>query len=379
MASIANVVILFTDQVKSTELTSGLSTMEAEDLRTTHFSALRNAVSTSEGSEVKSTGDGLMVVFPSATSALDCAVAMQQAFRRHNLRTPQHPLHVRVGISTGDATVEKGDYYGDCAVEAARLCAAAAGGQVLVADVVRSLARRSGHGFVARQEVELKGFPEPVVAWELEVPSLESIGVAVIEDHPLYRQGLMQTIEATPGLDLVASAGSLKEMDTLGFAGVQVVLLDLHLPDGEGADLVSRVTSMGPAVLVVSASEDRQSVVEAIGAGASGYLPKSAAAEEIATATTVVSGGGTYVSPILAAYLLSADREGSSDDRVLTSREREILLLVADGDTDGEIAERLFISIRTVRSHLDRIRDKTGRRRRAELTRLALEQHRDHR
>jgi DNA-binding NarL/FixJ family response regulator len=156
-------------------------------------------------------------------------------------------------------------------------------------------------------------------------------------------------------------------------------LLDLHLPDGEGADLVSTVTSRGPAVLVVSASEDRQSVVEAIGAGASGYLPKSAAADEIATATTVVSGGGTYVSPILAAYLLSADREGSSDERVLTSREREILLLVAEGDTDAEIAERLFISIRTVRSHLDRIRDKTGRRRRAELTRLALEHRRDQR
>ncbi len=313
-----------------------------------------------------------MVVLPSAIAALDCAVGMQQAIERHN-RKAQRPLSIRIGISVGDVTMEDGDYYGECAVEAARLCAAAQGGQVLVADVAKTLARRSANGFTGRVELELKGIPRPFVAWELVVPSDQGIGVAIIEDHPLYRQGLMQTVESTSGLDLIAAAGSLSEMDALGYAGVQVALVDLHLPDGAGAEVVDHVKSRGPTVLVVSASDDRESVVDAIGSGASGYLPKSSSAEEIATATVAVAGGGTYVSPVLAAFLLRTDRDRTSEDAVLTKREREILSLLAEGETDSEIADRLFISIRTVRSHLDRIRDKTGRRRRADLTRLALE------
>lgn len=200
------------------------------------------------------------------------------------------------------------------------------------------------------------------------------IGVAIVEDHPLYRQGLMQTIEAMSGATLLAAVGSIGEMEEFGYDGVDVVLLDLHLPDGVGAQAVSRVKDQGPAVLVVSASDDRQTVIEAIGAGASGYLPKSSLADEISTATIVVAGGGTYVSPVLAAYLLRNERGKHSEYEHLSTREREILSLLAEGETDAEIAEQLFISVRTVHSHLDRIRDKTGRRRRADLTRLALEQ-----
>ncbi len=199
------------------------------------------------------------------------------------------------------------------------------------------------------------------------------IGIAVIEDHPLYRQGLTQIVDAADGFEVVAAVGTLKQMEAAGFAGVDVVLLDLHLPDGSGAGAVTRVRSFGPIVLVVSASDDRQSVVDAIAAGARGYLPKSSAPDEIAFAISSVAGGGMYVSPVLAAFLLRDEQERRSD-HPLTGREREILSLVAEGETDAEIADRLFISIRTVHSHLDRIRDKTGRRRRADLTRFALEQ-----
>jgi DNA-binding NarL/FixJ family response regulator len=366
-------VVLFTDLVGSTELEFRLSRSDADALRHAHFSSLREAIASSGGTEVKSTGDGLMVVFPSASAALDCAVAMQQAIEHHNRRALQ-PLSVRVGMSSGDLTVATNEYFGDSAVEAARLCAAAGGGHILVADVVKTLASRSGHEFITRQELDLKGIPNRVVAWELEIPSVATVGVAVIEDHPVFRQGLMQTIESTPGLDLVASVGTLADMEDVGYAGVQVVVLDLHLPDGSGVEAVSRVKAHGPAVLVVSASDDRQSVVDAIAAGASGYLPKSAAAEEIAKAASLVAGGGSYVSPVLAAFLLGANRDDQPGPTALTKREREILALLAEGETDFEIAERLFISISTVRSHLDRIRDKTGRRRRADLTRLALEE-----
>ncbi len=119
-------------------------------------------------------------------------------------------------------------------------------------------------------------------------------------------------------------------------------------------------------MLVVSASNGRADVLDAIAAGASGYVTKGAEPSEIVTAVGVVARGGTYVSATLAAYLLRAEI-------ALTGREKEILRLVASGETDQAIAEKLTVSVRTVRSHLDRIRDKTGRRRRADLTRLAYE------
>jgi DNA-binding NarL/FixJ family response regulator len=203
------------------------------------------------------------------------------------------------------------------------------------------------------------------------------IGVALIEDHPLYRQGLMHTVEANPRFELVAAAGSIGEMEAHGYVGVHVVLLDLHLPDGTGADAVSRVSAPGRAVLVVSASDDSVSVVDAIGAGASGYLHKSCTAEEIAIAVTAVASGGMYVSPVLAAYLLRDNKDRPSEES-LTPRENEILALLAEGETDADIAKQLFLSIHTVHSHLDRIRDKTGQRRRADLTRYALQRKEDH-
>jgi DNA-binding NarL/FixJ family response regulator len=201
------------------------------------------------------------------------------------------------------------------------------------------------------------------------------IRVAILEDHPLYRQGLTQIVEGSDDFELVASAGSAEEMERMGYQECNVAILDLHLPDCEGSAAVVRVRRQVEAILVVSASDNRTSVVEAIGAGASGYLPKSADAEEISKAIRTVAEGGTYISPVLASYLLGESRLREHNEAFsLTPRESEILSLLAEGETDFDIAEQLFISVRTVRSHLDRIRDKTGRRRRADLTRLAFEQ-----
>jgi DNA-binding NarL/FixJ family response regulator len=127
-------------------------------------------------------------------------------------------------------------------------------------------------------------------------------------------------------------------------------------------------------VLVLSASESPTEVIEAIGAGAAGYLTKSADTDEIIQAIRLVSNGGTYISPILAGHLLhQAQKREERSQLELTPREREILELVAEGETDADIAQRLFISVHTVHSHLDRIREKTGHRRRPDLTRFAIE------
>jgi class 3 adenylate cyclase len=123
--------VLFTDLVGSTEQASRLDPEAADHLRQTHFGLLRGAITTAGGTEVKNLGDGLMVAFTSLSRGLACAVSMQQAIERHNRRVAGEPLSVRIGLSTGEASVEDNDYFGDPVIEASRLCALAEGGQIL--------------------------------------------------------------------------------------------------------------------------------------------------------------------------------------------------------------------------------------------------------
>jgi len=165
-----HIIVLFTDLVGSTELATSLAPEAADELRHGHFSALRQAIAATGGTEVKNLGDGLMVVFPAASAALGCAVAMQQAVHRDNARADR-PLGLRVGLSAGESTKEGEDYFGDPVIEAARLCARAEGGQILASDMVRVTAgRRSPHPFTSLGELELKGLPEAIetleVGWE---------------------------------------------------------------------------------------------------------------------------------------------------------------------------------------------------------------------
>jgi DNA-binding NarL/FixJ family response regulator len=194
------------------------------------------------------------------------------------------------------------------------------------------------------------------------------IAVAIVDDHPVYRQGLALAVEDADGLSLAGEAKSIEDFDRLE-VHPDVVVLDLHLPGIEGAQGVAHMVEGGHRVLVVSAAGTPEDVIDAITAGAAGYLTKEADAGEITRAVRTVAAGDTYVSPTLAAYLLRA--ESTSAEYKLTKREREVLALVAAGETDQDIADQLFIATTTVHSHLDRIRDKTGARRRAELTNLA--------
>ena len=140
MATTENITVLFTDLVGSTELAAAISPGAADDLRRKHFSSLRQAIASSGGSEVKNLGDGLMVVFPVASAALLCAVAMQQVVHRDNADT-ERPLGLRVGVSAGEVTREAEDYFGEPVIEAARLCARANAGQIMISDLVRAQCR----------------------------------------------------------------------------------------------------------------------------------------------------------------------------------------------------------------------------------------------
>jgi DNA-binding NarL/FixJ family response regulator len=199
------------------------------------------------------------------------------------------------------------------------------------------------------------------------------ISVAIVDDHPLFRQGLAMAVEEDEEFALAASAASIEDYDRLGVRP-DIVLLDLHLPGIEGAAGVAHIRAGGPKVIVVSAAGTRDHVVNAIAAGAAGYLTKEADGPGIRQALRTVAGGQAYVSPTLASYLISADKQpGEGREYRLSSRELEVLGLLAAGEKDRDIAQQLTITTATVHSHLERIRDKTGARRRVELARVYLD------
>src|ERR1700722_1989120 len=151
---------LFTDLVNSTATAARLGPEAAEQLRTTHFRLLRGAIAAAGGTEVKNLGDGLMVALSSPSRALACAVGMQQAVEHHN-RSTAEPLAIRIGLAMGEAIEQDDDYFGDPVVEAARLCAAANGGQILATDIVRLVVgRHAAQSFTEIGPLELEGLPQ---------------------------------------------------------------------------------------------------------------------------------------------------------------------------------------------------------------------------
>jgi class 3 adenylate cyclase len=165
------VAVALTDVVGSTELASRLGHGAYEALRREHFQLLRTVLAAHRGTEVKSTGDGLMIAFASAVDAVDCCVAMQQALERSARRATGPTMQARIGLSIGEVTREDGDLYGTAVVEAVRLCAAAESGQVIVSELIRLMVRGYvTHTITSIGARELKGRPEPVPActvhWE---------------------------------------------------------------------------------------------------------------------------------------------------------------------------------------------------------------------
>lgn len=220
MGQVQNVAVLFTDLVGSTALSSSVSPEAADELRRGHFGVLRRAIAEADGTEVKNLGDGLMVVFPTASAAVACAVGMQQATELDN-RDRETPFGLRVGVSAGEVVEDKEeeDFFGDPVIEAARLCARCEAGQILAADVVRLMAgRRNPHRCIPVGELDLKGLPEPIgtvlVAWE-PVASTETA-----ERVPLPRR-----LHGRPAAGLV---GRSVELEALSHASKRAAAGDGH-------------------------------------------------------------------------------------------------------------------------------------------------------
>jgi class 3 adenylate cyclase len=158
--------ILFTDIEGSTALTQKLGDKEARALLREHERHVRRALATHGGSEIKTMGDGFMASFPSATRALECAIAVQRAATEQSKESGIE-LKVRAGLNTGEPIAEEGDLFGTAVILAKRIADEADGGEVLVSDVVRQLVAGRGFTFSDRGSSTLRGFEDPVRLFEL--------------------------------------------------------------------------------------------------------------------------------------------------------------------------------------------------------------------
>jgi len=163
----APLTILFTDVEGSTALTERLGDAKAREVLRNHERIVREALRAHGGAEVKAMGDGFMASFSSATRALECAIAMQRAFATHDDEHPETPIRVRIGLNAGEPIAEEADLFGTAVIMAARIAAQAAGGEILVANVVKELAAGKGFLFADRGEVALRGFEDPVRLYEM--------------------------------------------------------------------------------------------------------------------------------------------------------------------------------------------------------------------
>lgn len=208
--------------------------------------------------------------------------------------------------------------------------------------------------------------------------------VLIVDDHPIWRNGVARDL-AELGFAVVGTAGSGAQAVRIAAAvRPDVVLLDLNLPDLPGAEVTRRLIAANASVrvLVLSASAARQDVLDAVTAGASGYVLKSADLSELADAVRATAAGRSVFTPGLAGLVLGEYRRLSQRDRAgglpkgpaLTSRETEVLRLVAKGLTYPQIAERLVLSPRTVQNHVQNTLTKLQLSNKAQLVRYALEE-----
>ena len=212
-----------------------------------------------------------------------------------------------------------------------------------------------------------------------------SLKVMVVDDHPMWRDGVARDLTEA-GLEVVATASTGTEAITRAKATrPQVVVLDLQIPEPNGVVVTSALVEDDPAVrvLILSASGEQADVLEAVKAGATGYLVKSASRDELLDAVRRVSEGDTVFTPGLAGLVLGEYRRLSDtpaaktddpDAPRLTERETEVLRLVAKGLSYKQIAERLFLSHRTVQNHVQNTLRKLQLHNRVQLVRYAIEQ-----
>lgn len=229
----------------------------------------------------------------------------------------------------------------------------------------------------------------------------DAVAVFLVDDHSMFRTGVRAELTGRPEIRIVGEAGSVGDaVEGIRETGPQVVLLDVHMPDGGGLQVLRRLqdngTDDGPRFLGLSVSDDPTDVISLIRGGARGYVTKNISGQELVDSILRVHSGDAVFSPRLAGYVLDAFTAGPAEEprtdslpepsdsaepsplpddadqsvlSTLTPREKEVLRLLARGYTYREMAERLFISMKTVETHVSNVLRKTQQTNRHSLSR----------
>jgi two-component system, NarL family, response regulator NreC len=212
---------------------------------------------------------------------------------------------------------------------------------------------------------------------------MSKIRLVLVDDHAVVRSGLRMLLEAQLDIDIeiVGEAETgVAALERVRALRPDLVLMDIQMPDMNGIEATRRIKEMAPAtaVLALTMHEDDQYFFEMLKAGASGYVPKRAAPDELMTAIRTVSRGDVFLYPSLATRLVQdyLRRPAAAGEvalyNSLTAREQEVLVLIAQGLTNAEIADRLIISAKTVDRHRDNIMDKLNLHSRVDLVKYAI-------
>jgi two-component system response regulator DevR len=209
----------------------------------------------------------------------------------------------------------------------------------------------------------------------------QPIRIFLLDDHEVVRQGIAELLDDVEDFEIVGEAGTVAEaLPRILAARPNVAVLDMRLPDGSGIDLCREVRSSLPDTycLILTSYDDQDAVLASVLAGASGYIRKEVRAAGLVDAIRQAAMGRSLIDPGLIAKVMQSAREISPGDQqlgTLTEREREVLDLVAEGLTNKQIGERMFLSDKTVKNYVSSLLAKLGMERRTQAAVFATEQH----
>lgn len=206
------------------------------------------------------------------------------------------------------------------------------------------------------------------------------INVLIADDHALIREGLKKILKNEPDMTLAGEAGNVQELnDQLRKLAVDIVLLDISMPGESGLDALKDLKQRNAhlPILILSVHPEHRFAIRALKAGASGYITKESAVEELVQAIRKIVAGGKYVSLALAEQLATELETGNAKPlhETLSDREYQVMCMIASGKKSSEIAEELSVSLSTVNTYRARIFEKMKLQSNVDLTRYAIENH----
>jgi len=389
------VTILFVELVGSASLFERHGDEEAGRVRREHLTALRAGLTDHGGREVRSTGDGLMIAFPSAVAAVRCAVTMQRS-----IVGLEGGLELSAGLDAGEPLPEADDLYGTTAIVAGRLCEAAGPGQILASEVVcqvggsrlpslvgapgplrlRGIAARVSAAEVRWREDEGSEPPEPAGA-----VAQRKVRVVIADDQRLLRSGFRVILDAESDIEVVGEAEDGRgAVDVVKRRRPDVVLMDIRMPELDGLEAAERILTdpgLDSAVIMLTTFDVREYIYQALRIGASGFLLKDTPSDRLIDAVRVVAAGDALLAPSITRGLIEQFTRAARPEpgavpaalAELTARELEVLSLVARGLSNAEVAAELVLGENTIKTHVAHLLAKLGLRDRVQAVVVAYE------